>query len=291
MFKNRILSYTVLVLGISYLFSLIYIIFPYRSTVGTLLTVVYMFLPLLTTVILKKAVYKESFKEIGIGFRFSGWYIVAWLMPLIYSFISLGIGLLFPGTAFAPDMSGINRFQNIMTKGKMDLIKSQMQGLPVNYIFIAIPQALIAGITVNALAAFGEETGWRGFLFNELKDKGFYKASLYTGFLWGIWHAPIILQGHNYFQHHKIGVLFMVLWCMLLSPLFHFIRLKTGSVIATSIMHGTLNASAGFALLYIKGGNDLTVGVTGAAGFAGLLILNILLFLYNKLTKKTKIIN
>jgi membrane protease YdiL (CAAX protease family) len=291
MFKNRILAYTVLVLGISYLYSLIYIIFPYRSTIGTLLTVLYMYLPFLTTIILKKAVYKEPFKEIGIGFKFSGWYIAAWLIPVIYSFLSLGCGLLFPGTSFAPDLSGIERFQNIMTKEKMDLIRSQMQGLPMNYIFIAIPQALIAGPTINALAAFGEETGWRGFLFNELKDKGFYKASLYTGFLWGIWHAPLILQGHNYYQHHRIGVLLMVLWCMLISPMFHYIRQKTGSVIATSIMHGTLNASGGFALLYIKGGDDLIVGMTGAAGFIALIILNILLFLHNKLTEKTKIIN
>ena len=35
---------------------------------------------------------------------------------------------------------------------------------------------------------------------------GFLKTSVLTGFIWGVWHAPIILQGHNYPQHPVAGV-------------------------------------------------------------------------------------
>ncbi|MEM2776662.1 MAG: hypothetical protein QXU83_05240 [Candidatus Bathyarchaeia archaeon] len=58
----------------------------------------------------------------------------------------------------------------------------------------------------------------------------------------------------------------MIIFCILFSPIFNYIRLKSKSVITTVIMHGSLNGTAGLPLLIIKGGNDLTVGVTGAAG-------------------------
>ena len=41
---------------------------------------------------------------------------------------------------------------------------------------------LIAGVTVNAVAGFGEELGWRGFLQKELAFLGFWRSSLLIGF-------------------------------------------------------------------------------------------------------------
>lgn len=70
----------------------------------------------------------------------------------------------------------------------------------------------------------------------------------------------------------------MILWCMLLAPLFGYIRLRAGSVIAPSIMHGSLNASLGLSTMYVRGGSELTVGLPGLAGFIVLLIINILLY-------------
>jgi uncharacterized membrane protein YjjP (DUF1212 family) len=46
-------------------------------------------------------------------------------------------------------------------------------------------------------------------------------------------------------------------------------------------MHGTLNGTAGLALMMVRGGNDLTVGLTGVAGFVVLLLVNILISWFN----------
>ena len=137
----------------------------------------------------------------------------------------------------------------------------------------------MAGITVNALAAFGEELGWRGFLLREFKALGFTRASLFIGIIWGVWHTPLILQGHNYPQHPVAGVFLMILFCTLLTPLLNYVTLKARSVIAAAIMHGTLNGTAGIAIMMVKGGTDLTIGLTGAAGLITLLIANIILYL------------
>jgi CAAX protease family protein len=140
---------------------------------------------------------------------------------------------------------------------------------------------MIAGVSINAFFGFGEELGWRGLLYHEWKSMGFWKSSILIGFVWGIWHAPLILQGHNYPQHSVIGVFLMIAFCVLLSPIFSYIRIRSNSVIAVSILHGTLNGTAIIALMMLSGGGDLLVGPTGLAGFIVLVLTNIILVCHN----------
>jgi uncharacterized protein len=121
------------------------------------------------------------------------------------------------------------------------------------------------------------------------KAKPFWAAALLIGAIWGIWHTPLILMGHNYMQHPKIGVLMMTGWCILLSPLFLYILIKTKSVVAAAVMHGTLNAVAGISLMPISGGNDLSVGMTGLGGFITLAISIAILFLIDQFVIKDKV--
>jgi len=168
-------------------------------------------------------------------------------------------------------------------------MKSQAAAFPVHPIWIGLIQGLFAGITINAVAGFGEELGWRGFLQRELGYIGFWRSSAIIGVIWGVWHAPLIIQGHNYPQHPHYGAFMMIVFCFLYSPIFSYVRIKAKSVIAAAIMHGSLNATAGLAIMVIKGGNDLTTGVTGLAGFIILLILNLGLFAYNRFWDKNPI--
>ncbi|MDI6799483.1 MAG: hypothetical protein QMD53_02220 [Actinomycetota bacterium] len=62
--------------------------------------------------------------------------------------------------------------------------------------------------------------------------------------------------------------------------------MKANSVIAASVIHGSLNGSLGLSLMVIKGGNDLTVGGTGFAGFIVLGLTNLLLFTYDRYLAK-----
>lgn len=54
---------------------------------------------------------------------------------------------------------------------------------------------------------------------------------------------------------------------------FQWIRERGGSVIAVAVLHGTINASADLPLLFVRGGSDLVVGITGLAG--GIVLLGI----------------
>ena len=263
------------------------LVFLYQGITGTpklpfWLPIVYMFVPMISVFIVRKSIVKTAIKKpLGISFTFNRWFFAAWLLPLIFAFSTLGVSLLFPVVEFSPDMSGFyERMSEMLSQEQIEQMKSQAELLPIPVFWISVIQGLIAGITINAVAGFGEELGWRGLLFDDWKSMNFWKISLLTGTIWGIWHAPIILQGHNYPQHPVIGVFIMTLWCIFLAPAFTLIRWKSGSVIAASILHGSLNAVSGLALIPIKGGSDLLVGVTGLAGFIVLAVANVIIFVY-----------
>jgi membrane protease YdiL (CAAX protease family) len=149
-------------------------------------------------------------------------------------------------------------------------------------VFLTLLQGLLTGITVNALAGFGEELGWRGFLQRELGGLGFWKASAIIGLVWGFWHAPLIVQGFNYPEHPWAGVFLMNVETLLSAPLFAYVCLKADSVVAAAIFHGTCNGMSVLATMGLEGGNDLLVGDCGLAGFLVLLVANLGLIVFDR---------
>ncbi|NLT21107.1 MAG: CPBP family intramembrane metalloprotease [Syntrophomonadaceae bacterium] len=255
----------------------------WNSTATPLVLVAYMFVPMLVAILVQKLVKHEGvIKPLQVSFKLNRWFLLAWLLPPLLAISALGVSLLLPGVQYTSNMAGLlDIFGQNLSPEQVTQIQAQLEALPISYFWIVLIQGLIAGITVNAVAAFGEELGWRGFLLREFRHLGFWRASLLIGFIWGVWHAPVILQGHNYPQHPLAGVGMMIIWCMLLTPIFVYVRVKAKSVIAAAIMHGTLNGTAGLALMMVRGGNDLTVGLTGVAGFVVLLLVNILIAWFN----------
>lgn len=242
----------------------------------------YMFVPMVMAIAVQKF-YREPIKALGISWKLNRWWLFAWLLPPVVAFATFGVSLLLPCVEYSPEMAGfLERFKGVLPPERLEAMRRQAEALPVHPFWLGLIQGLIAGITINAIAGFGEELGWRGLLYRELSFLGFWRSSALIGAIWGIWHAPLILQGHNYPQHPVAGVFMMTVWCMLLSPIFNFIRLKAKSVIAASIFHGSLNATSGLALVLVKGGSDLTVGVTGASGFIVLGAVNLGIYLTSR---------
>jgi len=133
---------------------------------------------------------------------------------------------------------------------------SNLPPLAVLVVVIAVA-GIVAGLTVNGLFALGEEYGWRGVLADELRPLGLWRATLLSGVLWGLWHAPIIMLGHNYGDQWRWGILVMVTWTVPLSYLLTWSRERTGSVLAPAMLHGACNGVLGVFTLIIVGGNVL----------------------------------
>jgi membrane protease YdiL (CAAX protease family) len=233
---------------------------------------------------------REIKKELFISFRLNRWFLVAWLITPVISIAAFGVSLFFPAVTFSTGMEGMfAMFRDSLSPEQIGEMHRSMETLPVHPFWIALIQGLVAGITINAVAGFGEELGWRGFLLRQVQHLSFLKAAAGIGFVWGIWHAPLILKGHNYPQHPVAGVFMMTAWCMLLSPLFLYITIKARSVIAAAVMHGTLNGTAGLAIMMVTGGNDLTAGITGLSGFIALTIFFTAFFIYDRYISRERI--
>jgi membrane protease YdiL (CAAX protease family) len=279
--RRHVLLYLAISFGLAWAIGITFALLGGRwnTPTATAVAVVYMFTPLVATLVVQRLARRRPLRELGLSFRLNWWWLLAWLGPPAAAFATIGVSLLLPGVEYAPGMEGMfERFATMLSPEQMAAMKDSVPNLPVHPIWITLGQALAAGLTVNAVAGFGEEIGWRGFLYRAFEPLGFWRASLLTGFIWGIWHAPIILQGHNYPDNPVAGVAMMTAFCILLGPLFTFIRVRTRSVIAAAVCHGTLNASAGIALIVVRGGGSLVVGMTGLAGLIVLALLNLVLF-------------
>lgn len=142
------------------------------------------------------------------------------------------------------------------------------RGLPGVAITFGVILAL--GTTVNAVFAFGEEFGWRGYLLWELAPWGFWKASFSIGALWGIWHAPVIVAGYNYPSFPTIGVAAMTIACVSFSPVYTYLVVRAESMIAAALLHGVFNGSAGLVIVYASIENtaleELVASPVGVAG-------------------------
>ncbi len=292
---NQTTLFLILTFTISFLLAGIYKLTGGGSQDRTgfmILGIIYMFIPTIAVLIVKKLIHREKIAtELLISFKINKWFFVAWLLMPILAFLTFGISLLFPDVMYSPDMSDMfSRFESMMTPEQAEQMRASVESLPLHPVWITLMQGLIAGITVNAIAGFGEELGWRGFLLKQFKDMNFMKASILIGFIWGIWHAPMILMGHNYPDHPVAGVFMMTILCILLSVILLYITIKSKSVIAAAIMHGTMNATAGISIMLIEGGNDLTVGMPGVAGFITLIIAITVLFVYDRYISKEKIL-
>jgi membrane protease YdiL (CAAX protease family) len=284
--NRKSIIFVVLTFAASWLIAAVYYALGGRldNPIATIVLLVYMFMPMTMAIVVQRVIYKEPLrKPLRISFRPNRWFLVAWFLPPIAAVATIGVSLLIPGVQYSPDMAGMfERFAASLTPEQLAEMERQVAAMPIHPIWLSLVSALFYGVTINAVAAFGEELGWRGLLQRELSHLGFWKSSALIGVIWGVWHAPVIIQGWNYPQHPVPGVFMMILWTLLLAPIFGYVTVKSGSVLAAAIIHGTLNATAGIPLLVIVGGNDLTVGITGLAGFVVLAIFNLAIFLWQR---------
>lgn len=245
---------------------------PVAAMTGFLFSAGAMLIPLLAVVFTQLICREPVLEGVGISFRINRWWWIGWLLIPVIALAILGMSLLMPGARWAADSE------------LLQLSLAQMpQGFgPWGLIAVSLFSGLLAGATLNAVFAFGEEVAWRGFLVREFKDRKFLTASLLIGVIWGFWHFPLILNGHNYPDHPVPGVFMMVLMCTALTPILLYFRQKSGSVIVPAVMHGTFNAVVGISNLFVLPQNDLLIGAPGLAGLIVLLLTDVGLFLFDR---------
>ena len=254
-------------------------------------SVMYMFFPLITALVLQ-AIDKVKFNQTGlVNFKIKWSWVVAWLLPLVMTLVCIPVNGLMPGVELQYNAEQlINQYH--VPEDQQELVREQIGQMPAYLMMIiTLVSGLVTGVTINAIAAFGEEFGWRNYLVNALREVKFWKAALFIGVVWGIWHFPLILMGHNYPNEPHWGVLLMVVMCILLGVIELYFVLKSKSMIVAAIMHGTINAVAGMVIYFTIGGNDFVNGMPGLSGFIVMAVTILCIWIYDKYIAKDNIIS
>ena len=236
-----------------------------------------MFIPLVATLICQKSSKEPLLHGIGIRWKVNRWWFLGWFTFPVIALLTL---------LFTDWISGIDTHSEIM-----QALGETLPFGPVGATAITLLSGMLAGATINGLFAFGEEVGWRGYLLKQFEGRSFLGTAVVIGIIWGLWHAPLILMGHNYPQHPQWGVLMMVVVCILMSFIIQYFRVKSGSVIVAAIMHGTCNGVAGLTMIFLSLDkyNDLIDGSCGLAGILAMLVVALCIFLFDRYVTRDRI--
>ena len=95
---------------------------------------------------------------------------------------------------------------------------------------------------------------------------------LVTGVIWGLWHAPLTIIGHNYGVGYPgwpfAGIAAMCVFCTALGIFLTYVTVRTGSCLAAAVGHGANNACVSAGIMFsLTGGNPfvgpLCTGIVG----------------------------
>lgn len=258
------------------------------SMAAQLLTAVVMFFPALG-VVLTRLVTKEGFRNCWLRPNLNKnlkYYLLAWFAPGILTFLGAGVYFL-----FFPDNLDLSFSYFTQT---LEAAGAPMETLPIPIgLLMAIQcvQGLFMAPVLNCITCFGEEWGWRGYLLPKVSRLlPTVPTLLITGVIWGLWHAPLTIVGHNYGVDYPgfpfAGIGMMCLFCVTLGIFMSFVTLKTGSCLPAIIAHGAVNGIAAIGIYFTADGGNPFIGPapTGIIGMIPFLLMAI--FLVVKLTQK-----
>lgn len=117
-------------------------------------------------------------------------------------------------------------------------------------------QTILIGPLIGLLFGFGEEYGWRSFLQERITRLGKVRGLVLLGLIWGVWHYPVILMGHNYPGRPLWGVILMTGYTLALSFVLGYVMLKTRSVWLVAFLHALNNQTLAFFNAVIYQPND-----------------------------------
>lgn len=155
------------------------------------------------------------------------------------------------------------------------LAASLPEGLDASTAVVITMLALPLNTLISAVPALGEELGWRGFLQSALSPLGFWRMALLSGALWGVWHAPVILLGYNFARPDLLGLACMVVFCVLVGVLLHWLRALCHNVWVTAVAHGAVNTVTGVTLVFLPAGSDALL--TTVLGIPGWILLAVVI--------------
>jgi len=295
---KRVLVYILITFGLTWLYCL-FIVYPIANgealsgvpALATQLVVAAaMFFPAIG-VLLTRLITKEGFKDVWLrpnlkkNLRF---YVLAWFGPGILTFLGAALYFLLVPGSFDPSC-GYMRLTMEAAGAPYEA-----QAVPMNLLMlIQTVQAFLLAPILNFVTCFGEEWGWRGYLLPKVsKHFPTIPTLLITGIIWGLWHAPLTIIGHNYglgyWGFPFTGIAMMCVFCIVMGIFLSYVTLKTKSCIPAILGHGAINGIGAIGIYFTADGGNPFVGPapTGIIGIVPSIIAAIFMVIHLNRSKK-----
>lgn len=296
MTKKRLLIY----LGSTFILTWVYcllVVYPYANATNAKELVMLqnrmamvMFIPAICVVI-TRLVTKEGFKNSMIKPNFKGnikTYLLAYFGPAVLTVLGAVVYFLIFSNQF--DINCGYLLKSYETLG----VDMSVTAIPLNMLMLSQGiTAILFGPIMNFFTCFGEEWAWRGYMVPKMAEQmKTIPMLLVSGVIWGLWHAPLTIIGHNYGTDYLgypfTGILGMCFFCTVIGVFMAYITLKTKSCIPAVLAHGAINSFAAIAVYFTFDGGNPFVGPapTGIIGAIGFIVVDI--FMVKALIKKEK---
>lgn len=210
--KKNIIIYIVAVLTLSIVGG---IIMAYGHEVGALILVLG---PVVMMLVLRFFA-GDGFEDAGLSLKFNKnwrWYLFSFILPFIMIVIVIALGMLFGVTTLNDEQ---DKF--------------------VSVLFLGMATQFIPRIFLSIC----EEWGWRGYLEPRLAMLGVpdLQRHLLVGFIWAIWHFPLIIATPYTEIPLYIFLPFFVVGLMISAIVYGQILKASGSVWTAVLIHGVAN--------------------------------------------------
>lgn len=248
----------------------------WTSDYARALTVLHMLPVLLATLVVQGPILKQPvLAPLGLKLNINRWWLVAWLSPVVILIFGVLFAWLFFGVEPVLDVeSYLAHKRALMAPEHLETFDQLVADNPPSepIWFWLVVQGLPAGLTINSLVALSTELGFRGFLFREIQG-GFWRRSLLIGLAEVAWFAPTVAFGLHFPEQPGIGLVAITVFCIAISPVSVYLRVRANSTLAVAIFRGTLLALMLPATELAFDATEWQRPFYGLAGSAALLVL------------------
>ena len=248
-----------------------------------------MFSPLIAALFIQGPILKKPIlAPLGISFMPNIWWLFAWLAPVLIIAVAMALIASLGGDLVLTREALIANKQSLVPPAEMELFKQYLVEHPMPHPIALVAMGLPAGLTFNLVPAFAEEVGLRGFLFREVPGN-YWKRSTLIGLMWAAWMAPSVAIGNFYPNFTWQALPLFVVWCVIASLVLVYVRVRSGSIIATAIMRGTMFALTKAAADLTFGASELLTPFHGVGGVLGLLLLLAICAVHDRYYAETRL--
>lgn len=241
------------------------------------------------TVLLQGPILKQPLVDpLGLSFRLNRWWLHAWLAPVLVLLIGVFATVWLTGVDAILDSDALIASRRLALSEIFDaeqlanFDRNAAESPPRDPLwFWLVVQGLPAGVTFNLLIALATEVGFRGFLFREVQG-GFWTRSLVIGLVEALWFVPPIFFGLYFPDNRELGVAVAIAFCLLVSPISVYIRVRAKSTVAVAAFRGTVIALASAGSDLCANAPDWSRPFYGAGGVIGFAVLLVLFALHDR---------